>query len=137
MHSKLKPKRNIKHISVNGVNSSNKESHCYNILKIKYDDLIHQYKIPNSNKSVDFYSPSRNLIIEFLGDYYHGNLIKFERDDINPTVKKTYGELNDQTFKRFDKLKQNGYKIQYIWECDFDIMIRNMLQRLDDYFTDY
>ena len=109
---------------VNGINSSKKEKHCFDILKSKYNDLLHQYKIPYSRKAVDFYSPSLNLIIEFLGDYYHGNLAKFDRDDINPTVKKTYGELNDNTFLRFDVLKKLGYNIKYIWECDFNMLLR-------------
>ena len=34
--------------------------------------------------------------------------------------KRTFGELYNNTFKRFDKLKLLGYNIKYIWENDWN-----------------
>ena len=123
--------------TVNGVNSSKKEIQCYNMLKIKYADLEHQRKIPETRKTVDFYSPSRKMIIEFLGDYYHGNLDKFDSSTMNPTVQKTYGELHADTFKRFGILKRLGYCISYIWENDFNRLLKNTDTELDCILNEY
>jgi hypothetical protein len=65
-----------------------------------------------------------NTIYEFLGDYWHGNPFKFKRDDVNPRCKKTFGELYDSTFRRFDFLKSAGYKINYIWETDWNRWVK-------------
>ena len=79
--------------------------------------LIRQYKIQNFK--VDGFNPLTNTIYEFLGDYWHGNLEIFEPLDINENVKKTFYELNSETFCRFEKLTKLGYKVCYIWESDF------------------
>jgi len=56
-----------------------------------------------------------------LGDYYHGNPEIFKnRQAINAKVKKTFEELYITTFERFEKLKQMGYEIRYIWENNWN-----------------
>lgn len=60
-----------------------------------------------------------NEIYEFLGDYWHGNPLKFDHSQINNSVGKTFGELYDKTFIRFFHLKSKGYIIKYIWENDW------------------
>ena len=74
---------------VNGTLSSKKEITCFHILSLMYPDLEQQVSIPETRRTVDYYSPSYNLIIEFLGDFYHGNLDKYDGDTMNPKVKKT------------------------------------------------
>ncbi|MFH1013611.1 MAG: hypothetical protein V1769_03775, partial [Thermoplasmatota archaeon] len=54
-----------------------------------------------------------------LGDYWHGNPEKFDPDDTNKICHKTYNELYNETFKKFDILKMNGYNVKYIWETDW------------------
>ena len=49
---------------------------------------------------------------------------------MNPTVKQTFGELHDKTFKRFDVLTKLGYRIKYIWEEDYDKITRTMEKEL-------
>ena len=61
-----------------------------------------------------------NEIYEFLGDYWHGNPQKYDRKERNLLCKKTFGELYDYTFLRFQKLKELGYKVKYIWENDWE-----------------
>jgi G:T-mismatch repair DNA endonuclease (very short patch repair protein) len=126
-----------KQLRVNGVMSSKKEQLCYELLKRTYPGLQHQVSIPETRKTVDFYLPAQKLIIEFLGDFYHGNLSKFERDAVNPVVKKTYGELHEHTFRRFAVLKGLGYKIKYVWEADFDRVTKRACDMLEGALMDF
>lgn len=76
-----------------------------------------QFKI--GRKSVDGYDSETNTIYEFLGDYWHGNPIKYKSTGIHPIVKITYGELYNKTFDKFKTLNSLGYNIKYIWEIDW------------------
>ena len=78
---------------------------------------IRSYKV--NNFIADGFNPTTNTLYEFLGDYWHGNLNRYKSDEVNITNKRTFGELNKRTFKRFDELKEMGYKIIYIWESGF------------------
>ena len=76
-----------------------------------------------------------NVIYEFLGDYWHGNPNKFNREDFNPKCKKTFGELYDLTLERFDFLKNLGYKVKYIWESEWSLWLKepNIILPLREY----
>ena len=77
-----------------------------------------EFNIPGTKFRVD--GIKDNTIYEFLGDFWHGNLTLFVEDDVNPKVGKTYGELFEETCRRFIKLKELGYTVVYIWEDDFN-----------------
>lgn len=68
---------------------------------------------------VDGFDPETNTVYEFLGDYWHGNPEIYKPQDINPTSKKTYGELFLSTKEKINKLTCSGYKVIYIWEKEF------------------
>ena len=57
-------------------------------------------------------------VYEFLGDYWHGNLNKFNPEDMYSITKKTYRQLNEETFNRL-KLLSEKYDVYYIWELDW------------------
>jgi hypothetical protein len=76
-------------------------------------------KTPDFKSSVDGYCKETNTVYEFHGDFWHGNPNKFNRDDINPITKTTYGKLYDKTIKRENIIKNFGYNLVTIWECDF------------------
>ena len=67
---------------------------------------------------VDGYDPQTNTVYEFLGDYWHGNPKVYNLQEVMTRKKKTFG-VRHQTFGRFDKLFQSGYKVWYIWEYDY------------------
>jgi hypothetical protein len=71
-------------------------------------------------KPVDGYDPKTNTIYEFLGDYWHGNPVKFKSTNLNNHTKKTFGELYEKTFFNLNRLKSFGYTVKYIWENDWD-----------------
>jgi hypothetical protein len=102
---------------------SAKEVDCYRLLRNTYDDLINQYKIVLKNGTVynvDMYSQKSNTVIEFLGDFYHGNPHVFKKDDLNSMLNKTYGKLYDETMERLTSLKDEGYNVIYVWEKDWN-----------------
>ena len=74
---------------------------------------------------VDGYDPTTNTIYEFLGDYWHGNPKKFNPNDINRVTKTSFKTLYDDTFIKFNKLKDSGYNVKFIWESDWDFYIKN------------
>jgi hypothetical protein len=76
-----------------------------------------QYKI--SRYYVDGFDPETKTIYEFYGDFWHGNLSKYNSDDINNVIDDTFGSLYKKTLEREDYLKSLGYKIISIWESDY------------------
>lgn len=60
------------------------------------------------------------IVLELLGDFWHGNPKFYKPNKIHPVKKCTYGELLQKTFDRFGILISAGYKILYIWESDFN-----------------
>ncbi len=64
-----------------------------------------------------FLPSSSDLIIEFLGDEYHGHPTKWEKE-IN-WLGRCYIELFDDTENKFKKMKKFGYNILYVWENDY------------------
>jgi hypothetical protein len=60
-----------------------------------------------------------NKIFEFLGDYWHGNPIKYSPTEYNKKVSKFHGELYNNTIKKFKSLFDRNYTIYYMWEHDY------------------
>lgn len=128
----IKSSKNI--MKDSGKLQSKKENTCYEKLKIIYDDLIKQYKVPATNYHCDFYSQKNNLIIEFLGDYFHGNLQTFNASDLNPTIKKTHKVLNEETCNKLKNIKDLKYNVCYIWENKYDTLKNNNIQTIIDIY---
>jgi len=106
-------------VKYNGVKKSKKEIACYKVLQNEYNDLVSQYKITDSQYSVDYFSKKNNLVIEFLGDWWHGNPDIYARNKVNTKSKKTIGQLYDETFDRLTDISKKGFNIKYIWENDW------------------
>lgn len=68
---------------------------------------------------VDGFDPINNTIFEFYGDFWHGNPTKFKQNDINLAVKKTFGELYNNTLLREKEIQNLGYNVVSIWELDW------------------
>jgi predicted nucleic-acid-binding Zn-ribbon protein len=68
----------------------------------------------------DGYDSKNKTIYEMLGDYYHGNPRVFKPNKMNKTCGKLFKDLYEGVIFKFNLLKKNGYKIVYIWECDFN-----------------
>jgi very-short-patch-repair endonuclease len=67
-------------------------------------------------KIYDFYIPSKNMMVEVDGDYYHANPLIYESKDLN---KMQIRNVRNDKFK--DVLaKGNGYIIERVWEYDLN-----------------
>jgi hypothetical protein len=86
-------------------------------------DVAHRQtlvKVLYHNYKVDGYKPETNTVYEFYGDYWHGNPIRFNKNDFNQRSKKTFGELYQQTLQREELIKKAGYNLISIWETDYE-----------------
>ena len=110
---------------------------CVNIISKSELEFLNYLKIPNTKENrqiyikpykIDGYDDKTNTIYEFFGDYWHGNPKIFSKNNINCNVKKTFGELHKNTFRRLDNLKSRGYNIKWIWESDWN-KFRNKIHK--------
>ena len=97
-----------------------------NIMKNENIKIIHAnnegekiLKINNNKYKADGYCKENNTIYEFYGDIWHGNPKIYNKDDINPINKKTYGELYKNTITKENDIKNMGYNLITIWESDY------------------
>lgn len=98
--------------------------HFISALEIKFVDHLQlpmrNYRIPEcKRKRADGYDPKTNTIYEFLGDYWHGNPLKYKSYEWNQSAHATFGELYNATIFRLNKIKSFGYNVKYIWENDW------------------
>ena len=83
--------------------------------------LKKEYTIKDLSFRVDGFDPKTNTVYEFLGDYWHGNPEVYLARKINPSSKKSFGKLHQETLDRFRLLEGAGYKVIYIWEKDYKV----------------
>jgi len=119
-------KSTIKIKTLKNHKTSNKENVFIEICKKYIIDLETQVMLTINNKNfiVDGFSKTNNLIIEFLGDYYHGNPNIYEKTYYNDKLKKTAGELHEQWEMRKKIFNDLNYKLIYLWEHDYDKMTK-------------
>ena len=91
-----------------------------NKLEQTFRSILDTHKIDyiqsfNSGRFVyDFYIPSRNILIEVDGDFYHSNPIKYPNGPIYET--QIHNAKNDQIKNEW--AKANGYTLLRFWESD-------------------
>ena len=95
-------------------------------LKITIPDIQHainndegEFRIPNSRYHADGYSEEENIILEYHGDFWHGNPKIHNPSDINAVSKKTFGELYNNTVKKQRFCEDAGFICIYIWESEW------------------
>lgn len=68
---------------------------------------------------VDGYIPDTKTIYEYYGDYWHGNPVTKNPNDINANNKKSFGQLYNETLARESLIKESGYNLVTMWESDW------------------
>ena len=59
------------------------------------------------------------MIFEYHGDFFHGNPKIYTPTDINTRVKKTHGELYENTLNKQQFCEKSGFKYKFIWESEW------------------
>lgn len=90
-----------------------------NYLKdLEIEFLTHQYmKIEHSYKC-DIFIPSKNLIIECDGDYWHGNPKLYSDDKLRSRILLNRGVDNLRT----KELLSKGYNVMRLWENEIKVL---------------
>lgn len=91
-----------------------------------------QFKIMGVGRA-DGYCELTNTVYEFHGDFWHGNPSIYDKNEINPVTKSTFGELYDKTIKREQKIRDLGFNLIVKWETDFT-EIKPKVEELNDVF---
>jgi len=107
---------------------------CYSVGQIQWleyskivtSDIRHilnhddgEFNIPNSRYRADGYSDQTQTILEYHGDFWHGNPDIYDQCEINPCANKTYGELFQNTCNKKTFCEDSGYNYVYIWESEW------------------
>lgn len=99
--------------------------HTNTKIQIKANNLLEKMEIDYNREyviqyySCDLYLPKHNLIIEVMGDYWHGNPLKYnsQKYDMNDIQAKTI--LKDKQKKSYIS-SHTGISILYLWESDIN-----------------
>lgn len=81
------------------------------------DDKEHRQVIIGKYR-VDGFIPETNTIYEFYGDYWHGNIKRYNPNKINKYTGLTMQELYDKTIAREKELRDMGYNLITEWESN-------------------
>lgn len=101
------------------------ETEWLNYMRVPNDCRNKFIFIENKRFNVD--ALINNIVYEFYGDYYHGNPQKFEFNNFNKKVKKTFGELYQKTIERELFIKNSGFEVISIWENDWKKLKKELL----------
>ena len=75
--------------------------------------------IDNKKIKADAYDPVTKTIYEYNGDFWHGNPLRYNPDDINPVNKKTFGTLYTETLMKRQLILAAGYTLVEIWDSEW------------------
>lgn len=77
-----------------------------------------EFKIEGVGK-VDGYCKETNTVMEYLGCLWHGHPECYDLNIVNRVTKVSMKTLYENTIKRNELIKELGYNLVYIWECDY------------------
>ncbi len=91
--------------------NSDEEMKFLEHLRVLHPDVVHKYRIDDINHEFDFFVPSLNLIVEYDGDYWHGNKALHE---LSPAMKRQF--RLDQSWAR--AAQERGYTVHRVWASE-------------------
>lgn len=112
-------------------------------LNLKKDDfyscLNKQFFIYDKNiKKIftyDFVSKINKKVIEFNGDYWHCNPIKYKEDFFNKRKQMFAKDIWEYDKDRINKIKKLGYNVIVIWESDYNNNKEQTIQKCIDFLN--
>jgi G:T-mismatch repair DNA endonuclease (very short patch repair protein) len=73
---------------------------------------------------VDGFVSDEKRVIEFLGDFWHGNPQCFATCEWNAKTRTTFGDILLSSFERLREIQRRGYEVWFVWEKDFSDLLR-------------
>lgn len=83
-----------------------------------------EHIIKGSNYRADGYVAKLNLVLEFHGDFWHGNPKKYPAAGINSVNGGTFGDAYKKTLRKQEDIIKAGYKYECIWESEWKRFLR-------------
>lgn len=68
---------------------------------------------------VDGYCETTNTVYQFHGCFYHGCETCFSSNDFNKVVGEIFNILRERTRRFMNTLRENGYRVIEMWECEY------------------
>jgi hypothetical protein len=79
-----------------------------------------EHRVKNSRYHADGYIPSKNLIVEFQGCFYHGCPKCYNPNEICGVTKKTHISAFKQTLIKKQHILDQGYLYREVWGCQWE-----------------
>jgi hypothetical protein len=116
----------------------------YNLIEAKdnifYYTLNNEYSVITNTKvyNLDFYDKTKNLVIEFLGDYWHANPLLYKEDDKfirsnKPVTAKQIWKADKSRKNNICKQLNNPIYIE-IWESDWNKNPEKVINNILKYY---
>jgi len=106
----------LKQHKTNGKQISKFQRREYEKLLKDYPDARLEEYLPDVQKSVDIYIPSKRKIVECFGDFWHCNPSMYSSDYYNKYVHMNASEIWQRDQERIDLFKSKGYTVEVVWE---------------------
>ena len=117
-------------------------SHINTTNEIFYHDLNREYSIINNTNTynLDFYDKTKNLVIEFLGDYWHANPKRYNSDETiihhqKSICVKDIWKYDKQRKRNICKVLNNPIYIE-VWESDWKENPDKVMEEILKYYND-
>lgn len=117
-------------------------SHINTTNEIFYHDLNREYSIINNTNTynLDFYDKTKNLVIEFLGDYWHANPKRYNSDETiihhqKSICVKNIWKYDKQRKRNICKVLNNPIYIE-VWESDWKENPDKVMEEILKYYND-
>lgn len=107
----------------NTFNKSFQEDKIFELLKLKYKDIIRNYKESRYPYSCDFYIPSQDLFIEYNGNWTHGDKPYQNNEECNKVIENWHKKSNELNL--YGKHKNYYLNAIYTWS-DLDVRKRKI-----------
>jgi hypothetical protein len=91
--------------------------------EVENKSIIHRWNNGHEKRVgpylVDGYDVKSNTVYELNGCHFHGHKCQLTDKRKSPQWEKKRARLYDRTVRRADYLREEGYNVKEIWECEF------------------
>jgi G:T-mismatch repair DNA endonuclease (very short patch repair protein) len=86
-------------------------------------------------RKVDGFDKTTNTVYQFHGCFWHGCPNCYKEDTINNKKKESMGDLYEKTKRFTQQLRDNGYKVVEMWECEWKPTYAKIKKEINDIVT--